>query len=111
MLHPIQRTPAIHRDIPIQRDTLKDPFLVYRKMRNWSTTSFESIDSEDGRSLKDSFAEDTIFETEGDSVTMTTTNIQMEARRSQKWEGPSIEVENLQQKCSISSDCTKSSEA
>lgn len=106
-LHPtIQRTPAIHRDVPIQRDTLKDPFLAYRKLRNWSTTSFESVDSEDGRSMKDSFAEDTIFETEGDSVTMTTTtstNIQM----SEKWDGPLLEAENLQQKCSISSEKDK----
>ncbi|XP_076088557.1 uncharacterized protein LOC143058967 [Mytilus galloprovincialis] len=102
-LHSIQRTSAIHRDIPIQRDTLKDPFLGYRKMRNWSTTSFESVDSEDCRSLKDSFAEDTIFEADGDSVTMTTSNVQMVSRQNEKWEGPLIGVENLQEKCSISS--------
>ena len=106
-LHPtIQRTAAIHRDVPIQRDALKDPFLAYRKLRNWSTASFESVDSEDGRSMKDSFAEDTIFEAEGDSVTMTTTtstNVQM----SEKWDGPLLEAENLQQKCSISSEKEK----
>jgi uncharacterized Zn-finger protein len=108
-LHTIQRGPHAHRDIPIQRDTLKDPFLGYRKMRNWSTTSYESVDSEDGRSLKDSFAEDTIFEAEGNSVTMITSNVQMVARQKEKkWESPLIEAENLQEKCSISSDCKSS---
>lgn len=103
-MHSLQRTPPV-RDIPIQRDTLKEPFLTYRKMRNWSTASFESVDSEDGRSLKDSFAEDTIFEREDDSITMTTSNVQMLSRKNEKWEAPLIEAENLQQKCSISSEC------
>jgi hypothetical protein len=40
---------------------------------------------------------------------MITSNVQMVARQKEKkWESPLIEAENLQEKCSISSDCKSS---
>ncbi|XP_069108352.1 uncharacterized protein [Argopecten irradians] len=63
----------------------------YRKMRNWSTTSFESIDSEDGKSRPESFAEDTIFEYEHTG------------EMGRYGDSPSAAMERLQQ-CRISTD-------
>ncbi|XP_060074285.1 uncharacterized protein LOC132554008 [Ylistrum balloti] len=78
--------------LQLQREAATvDPNYGYRKMRNWSTASFESIDSEDGKSRPESFAEDTIYEYE------------YTGEIGRYGDSPSAATERLQ-KCRISTD-------
>ncbi|XP_050419093.1 zinc finger protein 777 [Patella vulgata] len=75
-------------------DRTFDPFMGYRKSRNWSTTSYESVDSEDHNSQRDSFADDAFTEsTEPATASRPLT--------------PGFDAESLK-KCTISSDNTSS---
>ncbi|XP_067686097.1 early growth response protein 1-like [Haliotis asinina] len=69
-----------------------DPFMGYRKARNWSSTSYESIDSEDSR--RDSVADDPFLEPERPATT---------GSRNGGQGSPLIDTVSLQ-KCTISSD-------
>ena len=78
----------------IRRETSIDPKYGYRKHKQWSSASFESLELDDGASSfrGDSFAEETIFEEE-----------QMNSKKtiSESTEGTVIDEEGME-KCSIS---------
>lgn len=95
-----------------QREAVSiEPIFGYRKLRNWSTTSFESIDSEDGKSRPESFADDTIFEYEqtgeivmfGDSPSIATESLQ-KCRISTEIKEPEISGTDMERDGGISKD-------
>lgn len=73
------------------------PHLNYRKSRNWSTTSHESVDSEETASgIQDSFLEELTFDMDQPMAAALSDEML-------KPESPAIDTEGLQ-KFSISSD-------